>query len=356
MATTEAYDLGQYTFPRGWFMIADGSQITRKPAPIRFFGQDMVIYRGDSGRVVVLDAYCPHMGAHFAENSTSYIVMDNEQIEGDSIRCPYHGWRFNPSGQCDDVPYSPTPPPPSACVQSWPVTERGNCVFIWQDPEGGDPDYEVPALPEWGDREWAQWKIEYLGDIDTHPIEVVDNMVDKAHFQPIHGSGETEYFENIFDQHIVRQEFAATHKTLSEEVLYSSTWYTGPAILMSRMEGTFPSIVQITHTPIEDGKIRVWIAVLVKTGLLEDAAQSKAIADGYHQAQRDALMQDYEIWAHKRPCLQPLAVPGDGPFRRLRQWYSQFYRPRSEAPAIQSKLNGTISTKGTTRNPWPDKS
>ena len=52
----------------------------------------------------MLDAYCPHMGTHLARNNTSYVVQDG-QIEGDSIRCPYHGWRFGPDGKLYAAPF-----------------------------------------------------------------------------------------------------------------------------------------------------------------------------------------------------------------------------------------------------------
>lgn len=353
--TSAEYNLGEYTFPRGWFMVAAGADIDNTPQAIRFFGQDLVIYRGASGRVLVMDAYCPHMGAHLAKNSTSYIVRDGEQTEGDSIRCPYHGWRFNAEGVCDNVPYSPTPPPQAARLKSWPVVERANCVFVWHDPENGPPDYAVPELPEWEDSNWIRWHVDLLGDIDCHPVEVIDNMADKAHFGPIHGSGETEYFENTFADHIVLQHFGAPHKTLSAEILSTETWYTGPGILMSRMEGAVPSIVQICHTPVDDGVIRVWHCVLVKSGGMDDAVEAVETARQYQALQRAALMQDYEIWANKRPCIQAMAVPGDGPFRRLRTWYQQFYNPRAKVAQYQARVNGHIPTRGTQRVPWPER-
>ena len=55
MATTAEYGLGENAFPRGWFMIASAEEVANKPEPVRFFGRDMVLYRGKSGRPVLLD-------------------------------------------------------------------------------------------------------------------------------------------------------------------------------------------------------------------------------------------------------------------------------------------------------------
>ena len=95
MATTKDYRLGEFTYPRGWFMIATAEEIADKPVPLHFFGREFVAYRGESGRVYLVDAYCPHMGTHLAKNTTSYVVKDKEHVEGDNIRCPYHGWLFS---------------------------------------------------------------------------------------------------------------------------------------------------------------------------------------------------------------------------------------------------------------------
>ena len=114
MATTAEYGLGPHTFPRGWFMIATSAEATTTPVAVRYFGEDMALYRGESGRVFLTEAYCPHMGTHLAKNTTSYVVVDKKHVEGDGIRCPYHAWRFGPDGQCDDIPYSPVKPPKAA--------------------------------------------------------------------------------------------------------------------------------------------------------------------------------------------------------------------------------------------------
>ena len=106
MATTKEYGLGEFTFPRGWFMIGESSKVTNTPQGVKFFGQELALYRGkQSGKVILLDAYCPHMGTHLARNSTSYVAQDGA-VEGDSIRCPYHAWRFGPDGRCNHIPYS----------------------------------------------------------------------------------------------------------------------------------------------------------------------------------------------------------------------------------------------------------
>lgn len=354
MATSAEYGLGDFTYPRGWFMAGASDEATTAPLAVRFFGQDMVLYRGQSGRVFLVEAYCPHMGTHLARNTSSYVVRDKEHVEGDSIRCPYHGWRFGPDGKCNDIPYSPAPIPKAACLKSWRVIERAGCIWMWHDSEGGAPDYDVPAFENYENPAWVKWKIDHLGELACHPQEILDNMTDKGHLGPVHGSVDMVRFENEFSDHVVRQILSAGHKTLttSSEPMTNDTWYTGPGILQSTMEGEMPSLILIAHTPVDDGVVKVWHALLVKSQHAVATDEDVAIARAYQQASLEAFSQDFEIWANKRPCINPMMVKGDGPFDKLRIWYKQFYNPRARAGEFHARANGRYETRGTANAPW----
>ncbi|AGH50596.1 MULTISPECIES: Rieske 2Fe-2S domain-containing protein [Sphingomonadales] len=358
MATTAEYGLGEQTFPRGWFMVADADELEgTKPLAVRYFGRDMVLYRGESGALHMVDAYCPHMGAHLARNTTSYVIRDGKQVEGDSIRCPYHGWRFGPDGRCNQIPYSPQKVPGAAKLESWLVKERAGCIWMWWDPEGGEPEYDLPEFAEYGAPHWVNWKMDRLGLLNSHPVEIVDNMADRAHFEPIHGTQDVILFENDFEDHKVVQRMSSGHRTLSAEggePLFTDTWYTGPGILISQMAGQFPSIILITHTPVDDGVVKVWHGLLVKVAGAVPSEEEIGMARAYQQASCDAFSQDFEVWANKRPCFNPMAVLGDGPIGKLRIWYRQFYNPRARAQEFRARVNGTIITRGTLNAPWDD--
>ncbi|MBC7491495.1 MAG: aromatic ring-hydroxylating dioxygenase subunit alpha [Novosphingobium sp.] len=353
MAKTADYGLGEFTYPRGWFMVGTAADATTTPAAVRYFGQDMVLYRGASGRVFLIEAYCPHMGTHLAKNKTSYVITDGSHVEGDNIRCPYHAWRFGPDGRCNEIPYSPAPIPKAACLKSWPVTERAGCLWVWHDEEEGKPDYDLPAFADYDQPHWVNWSVEALGEVASHPQEVLDNMTDKAHLEPVHGSSDMVRFENEFDGIKVRQILLAGHKTLaSVGAMLNDTWYTGPGILQSIMVGELPSLMLIAHTPIDDGLIKVWYGLMVKTANEVPTAEDVASAKGYEKAGVYAFAQDFEIWSNKRPCINPLMVRGDGPFDKLRVWYRQFYNPRARAGEFHARVNGHYVTRGTTEAPW----
>lgn len=337
MATTQEYGLGEFTFPRGWFMVADAAEVQQRPLAVRYFGRDFALYRGNSGRVVLLDAYCPHMGTHLARNTTSYVIHDG-QIEGDSIRCPYHAWRFGPDGKCDDIPYNKGPIPKAASVKSWPIAERLGAIFVWHDPEELEPEWEPPSLPEWDDPQWIRWKVDDLGTLRAHPQEIVDNIADYAHLGPVHGST-VEFYHNEFKGHLATQIQGGGHRTLVgtggvNAILETDTVYHGPGFLFSALRGFREAIIFIAHTAIDDGVIKVWHGLLVKSS---DVAAARA----YQEESRLAFAQDFEIWAGKRPAIHILQVPADGPFHKARIWYRQFYNPRNRRREFLDQVEGT---------------
>ena len=344
MATTAEYGLGPFTFPRGWFMVAEAGEVGEEVVPLRLFGKELALYRGKSGRLVLLDAICAHMGTNIARNTTSYVVLDG-QIEGDSVRCPYHAWRYGPDGKCNDIPYHDGPIPATACLNSWRVQERYGCVWMWHDPERGEPDYDIPDLPEWDNPAWVRWTIDHMGEIDSHPQEVLDNMADAPHLGPIHGSM-LEYFENELRDHVVIQRQGGGHKTLaaSNTLLETDTFYTGPAILISRLTGFYDAIMLITHTPVEDGRLKVWHALMVKSDHAVATEEEVAQAREFQESSRLAFLQDFEVWTAKAPILQIMQIKSDGPFHKIREWYRQFYNPREEIAGRQARVNGTYLT------------
>lgn len=364
MATTKDYRLGEFTFPRGWFMIADAEELnTHKPLAVRFFGKDFALYRGrETGKVVLLDAYCPHMKTHLAApNNTSYVVVDGggSNVEGDGIRCPYHAWRFGPDGKCDHIPYHEGPIPASANVKSWTVVESLGAIWMWHDPEGGEPEWDHPSLPQWDDPAWVRWKFDHLGLLNQHPQEVIDNICDYGHLSPIHGST-VEKYENEFKGHNAIQRQCGPHRTLVgpdgvSPILHTLTVYHGPGVLISHLTGLYDAVMMITHTPVDDGTIKVWHALLVKSpsGNAEATLPDTIAARQFQQAALTAFAQDFEVWTNKGPCLNGLFIPSDGPFMKARIWYKQFYNPRAMKQEFLDQCEGYYVPKGAV--PYTDK-
>ena len=320
-------------FARGWHCLGLAENFRDgKPHGIQAFGGKLVVYADSKGDIHVLDGYCRHLGADLAKGS----------IKGDNVACPFHDWRWNgATGRCAEIPYARRVPK-LARTRKWQTLEVNGQLLVWHDPEGGQADYPLPDFAQWDDPSWVNWDIQFLGTLNSHPQEIVDNMADKGHLVPVHGSQDMELFENEFDAHVCKQILKAGHRTLNsgDEGMTNDTWYTGPGILLSTMEGQHPSVIMICNTPVEDGVVRVWYALMVKiaNGRADEAGVS--MARSYQDVALDAFAQDFELWQHKEPALTILQVPDDGPFHKERIWYRQFYNPRARAKEFQDRVNG----------------
>src|SRR5207302_5353628 len=98
---------------------------------------DFTLYRGESGQVHLLDFRCAHRGTQL---STGW-------IEGDSLRCFYHGWMYDGSGQCIEQPAEPEPFCSRIKIRSYPVQEYLGLVFAYLG-EGEAPPFRRIAQLE----------------------------------------------------------------------------------------------------------------------------------------------------------------------------------------------------------------
>lgn len=105
------------------------------------------------------------------------------KLEGDHIRCMYHGLRFDSDGRCVEIP-GQTSIPKSACLRTYPVAEKGSWVWVWMgDPAAADVEL-IPPVRGFDDPEWALRS--GMLDYDA-PYELIDdNLLDLSHLAFVH--------------------------------------------------------------------------------------------------------------------------------------------------------------------------
>src|SRR5437764_550066 len=157
-----------------WYVAAwEYEVIDGRLLPRTIVEKPVVLYRGDSGRVVALDNRCCHRGAR----------LSNGRREGDDIRCMYHGLKFDPSGKCIQIPGQDNIPPKLG-VRGYPVVERDHRIWIWMgEAAKADPakilDFPYSRDPAWrGKPDYMHYKANYL--------LIVDNLSDFAHLAFVH--------------------------------------------------------------------------------------------------------------------------------------------------------------------------
>lgn len=108
---------------------------TRPVKAVRILGQDLVLFKNAQGEFGLLDRDCPHRGADLAFGRN----------EGDGLRCPFHGWKFDISGQCIQTPAEPTTSQLCTRIKqrNYPILARSGVLFGWFGP----PDKTPPPLP-----------------------------------------------------------------------------------------------------------------------------------------------------------------------------------------------------------------
>lgn len=157
----------------GWHWACRSREIRRgKVRALRLLGRELAVFRGEDGRLVALDAYCAHMGAHLAEG----------RVEGNHLRCFFHQWRYDGAGRVDDIPCLRGAAPPGARVRTWPVDERYGLVWIWT---GSEATHDVPGEPELAAVEHDFLLVNRFRK-NCHPNVVLINAIDEQHFHSVH--------------------------------------------------------------------------------------------------------------------------------------------------------------------------
>lgn len=105
----------------------------RPIAPVRLLGEDLVLFRDEAGKLGLIGRHCPHRGVDLCYG----------RLEDSGLRCPFHGWLYNRTGQCLEQPAEPEGSRLHENIRAvnYPVTERNGIVFAYMGP--GEP----PALP-----------------------------------------------------------------------------------------------------------------------------------------------------------------------------------------------------------------
>ncbi|MCG8588907.1 MAG: aromatic ring-hydroxylating dioxygenase subunit alpha [Proteobacteria bacterium] len=301
-------------FPNGWFVVAYSDEVAQgEVSPCTYFGRELVIFRGEDGEAHVLDAYCPHLGAHLGIGGK---VVEN------SIECPFHAWRFDGAGSCVAVPYAKRIPP-TARVRAWPTLERNGRIMVWYHADGREPEFDIPVLPEveddaWSEGERRRWKIR------SHNQEMAENSVDCAHFRYVHGTlsvPETEAKENGPVLEVMSKTKFGTPKGEMEGSISSAMH--GFGFNWVRFTGIVETFLVSGITPIDGEYVDVRFEFRVKK--LGNADATKGVGAALIRDIEKQMAEDTPIWENKVFHERPALCDGDGPIAVFRRWCQQFY-------------------------------
>src|SRR5208282_2265070 len=233
------------------------------------------VFRGEDGKAAILDAHCPHLGAHLGVGGT---------VVGNSLKCPFHGWQWSETGQCVAIPYSDRIPP-GALARHWPVDEINGHIYVWNHASNGEPFYRIPKIEFFGSPEWTSDWVQYSWDLHTHPQEIMENAIDWPHFMIVHKTAPPNHRESHFESAMFKWVIDApldnTVGGPSDNLfLTGENW--GLGFNSIHYCGAVETFSVATLTPLNNGLVRLTNHVIGKKG-----SRSEADAMGELRAQME---------------------------------------------------------------------
>ncbi len=297
-------------FPMGWYSVSRSHELSvGEVKRVQAFDRELVLYRTRSGVPVLQDAFCPHLGAHLGVQG---------RVIGESIRCPFHGWRFGTDGRCVEIPYC-SDIPERARIRTWQTGEQNGEIYVWFHPENSAPQWELPRLGELGDPHWTVPRYAEF-EVPAHVQDIAENACDPVHFQYVHRQTEVPPSEVTVDEdgrtlHLhsdTRQAGFTSH-------LHATVYNPGLALVRTSYGPGAEMVVYNSAQPVSRHQTRMRWTLTVRREI-EDLA-----GDDVMQGIISGLGDDYPIWANKVHKHRPVFCKEDRTLVLFRKWVRQFY-------------------------------
>ena len=318
--------------PSGWFCLGAASDFAGAAVTTRrLCGREIVVFHTDDGRLAALDAHCPHLGAHMGKGG---------RVEGDTIRCPFHGFCFDSSGTCTKTAYG-SHPPRNLRARAYPVMVLHGIAHAYFHPRGIEPTWR----PEGVDMEgWPPFRL-HRWTLRGHPQETTENAVDVGHFGIVHGYRmfhERAPLKTTGPHLFVGYGFKRPIRLLGRELAFREAidvhaWGLGYSrVHVTDLSWGLDLRLLVLATPLDADQIELRIGLSLRD--FRESARLHPSLRGLPRAMTDGLLarallrvyrseveEDLAIWAHKRYVDRPVLATGDGPVGPYRRWVKQFY-------------------------------
>ena len=311
--------------PMGWYAVAASEDLTAgQVQPLHYFDQELVLFRTESGKPHLMEAYCPHLGAHLGHGGT---------VLGERIACPFHGWQMDGAGAIAEVPYAKKMPPRAgkgACLHSFPMQERNRMVWAWFHPQKAAPTFDIEDVPELADPDWSA-PATYEWEINSCLQETGENAVDIAHFVYVHGATDMPSAKVTLEGAQRTTDMTSVGPCFNEdgsmdpektEDMHLVTKNFGPGMALQLFARAFKTVMMATMVPITPSRLKLRfmftkpLAISEQHNFLTDALIEEIVRQVGH---------DIPIWEHKIFRDDPILCDGDGPIAKYRSWFQQFY-------------------------------
>ncbi len=324
----------------GWFMIGWSAEYeVGEVKALKYFGEDLAAYRDESGQLHVLEAHCKHLGAHIGHGGT---------VVGDCIECPFHGWRWGPEGNNTYIPYQPDRPNRGLRLRSYPVREQYGCIFMWYQPQGKEPQWELPDIfhkfPQFETDANAYYRPypEFSSRADAipvHPQIVAENGPDSSHFRYVHKATVTPvclHWEHVDEEWRFLTGWPDARSDDPDRMaLKIHSHFSGLGFAMSAFEGSSNHRLIFACTPVDDEVSDMFYSIWWPKlpGETSDVPPPEVIEKVERQFLK-TVWEDCDIWRYQKYVENPpLAKIDAKPYMAMRKWAQQFYEVPAKVPA-----------------------
>ncbi|HEY8644063.1 MAG TPA: aromatic ring-hydroxylating dioxygenase subunit alpha [Candidatus Dormibacteraeota bacterium] len=164
---------------RFWQPVCAADAVADRPHFVQLLGRPLTVVRLD-GRIACFDDVCRHMGASLSLAS----VVAGPHGAGEVLRCAYHGWSYDVSGRCVDIPARRDAPiPRDARVRAYPATERYGLVWVCL---AGEAASGIPEFPEYDDPRFHMTPLRVYEPWLCSAPRIVMGALDDTHFPWVH--------------------------------------------------------------------------------------------------------------------------------------------------------------------------
>ena len=172
-----------------WYPIAASAELAQTPVkPVKLLGESLVLYKDRQGQLGLVGDTCPHRRVNLA-----YGIPEHN-----GLRCPYHGWLYDGTGQCIEMPAEPADSmfKRKIKIAGYSVRELGGMVFAYLGPQ------PTPLLPRWElySRDDVPKEIGFCV-IPCNWLQIMENSVDPVHVEWLH-----RHFYNYVMERLGREE------------------------------------------------------------------------------------------------------------------------------------------------------
>mmetsp|Transcript_15958 Transcript_15958/g.17717 ORF Transcript_15958/g.17717 Transcript_15958/m.17717 type:complete len:278 (+) Transcript_15958:249-1082(+) len=261
------------------------------------------------------------------------------KVIGDCLECPFHGWRFDGSGQCIDIPYTSGNIPEAAKVRSYPVLERhGLLFFFYHEDSKVSPCWEPPVLDDIDVTKNVYFHGKSEHHVYAHIQDIPENGADIHHLSFVHRS-----FAFVWLQWILEHRWDAAWDTGGPGREFMSDMYISQAFrifgydldmwIRTNINQVGPGIVTfVVHIPLL-GRL-VSVETVTPLGKYHQCVKHYMygtrwvpiwIGKLFLQFMLRQFERDIPIWNNKIHRRKPVLVKEEGVIMRYRRWYAQFY-------------------------------